>query len=192
MDSQPTIFALIGPKGAGKSTLGRQLEHQLGIEFLDVEAIFRSLDDPTAVAEGYARVADAAGERIDHGLSVSLELTGAAPQTHDLLDTLATQAPVRLVALEAPLAICLERVRNRDASTHLPIAEGIVEKVHALSTALDLPWDLELDTTHPVDTLVAQVAELLPKIRTQQSAVDSAREPISSRKPSTREIQGRT
>ena len=41
-------------------------------------------------------------------------------------------------------------------------AEGIVEKVHALNAALDLPWHLKLDTTHPVDTLVAQVAELLP------------------------------
>ena len=65
------------------------------------------------------------------------------------------------ILAKGPLDVYLERVRDRDPSTHLPIAKGIVEKVHALSSALDLPWDLELDTTEPLAHLVEHVAALL-------------------------------
>lgn len=158
----PTVVVLLGPKGAGKSHLGRLLDRRLGIAFLDVEAIFRAMADPADVATGYATVAQGVDVLLQRQPAVSLELTGAAPPTADLLNTLSRRHTVRLIAVRASLGLCFERIAARDASLHLPADEALIEKVHTLSTALDLDFDLVLENTGiSDDELVARVRAVL-------------------------------
>ena len=37
------VYVLVGPKGSGKSYVGRLLEREFGIEFLSIEEIFVKL-----------------------------------------------------------------------------------------------------------------------------------------------------
>ncbi|MHC4956018.1 MAG: AAA family ATPase [Planctomycetota bacterium] len=140
-----TILALIGPKGAGKTYLGRLLEERLGVVFVDVEAVFRALPDPGRVGEGYDEVARQIAEHLHDAQAVSLELTGAAPEAKALLDHLETLAVLRKVRVLAPLDLCLERIAGRDAGVHLPTSEDVVERVHAISSALELDFDLTIN-----------------------------------------------
>ena len=65
MSDDATIIAIDGPAGAGKSTVGRAVAHELGLEYLDTGAMYRAVTfavlrrgiDP-GDTEDVARVAD--------------------------------------------------------------------------------------------------------------------------------------
>ena len=128
-----TVYVLIGPKGAGKSTLGRLLEERRGVRFLDVEAIF------LALPEAEERVAATGGD-------CSLELTGASPFTEGLLDRLRAGYRTRVVRVAAPLDECQRRVRSR-AGSHLPASDELVERVYGLSDAWEITDAVRVDGT---------------------------------------------
>lgn len=156
-----TVLALIGPKGAGKTHLGRMLERELDVDFIDVEAVFRALPGPRDVAEGYSRVEALVSERLATRPTVSLELTGAAPEAEDLLRRLAEAATLRLVRVQAPLEVCLRRIAQRDASRQLPASEALIRQVHHISEALRLPWDLAVRTDQDSDAAVLDQVQAL-------------------------------
>ncbi|MEM7243953.1 MAG: GNAT family N-acetyltransferase [Acidobacteriota bacterium] len=139
------ILVLLGPKGAGKSFLGRLMESELSVSFIDVESIFLSLDDPRDVTNGYERVADEVAAHSAGGSAVSLELTGASEHADELIERLRGLGSVRLVRVDATLSTCLRRVRDRDASVHLPADEALVETVHAACADSTRDHDLTID-----------------------------------------------
>jgi len=142
-----TVFALIGPKGAGKSFLGRLAERQLGIAFADVEALALSMrsEERSAPYAIYSRVAQRVGKLAALGRDVSIDLTGASPDTARLLAQLEKTFTLRLVKVTAPLEECLRRIAARDPTRHLPADEAMIRKVHDLFTALTLDFDLVIE-----------------------------------------------
>jgi shikimate kinase len=162
----PTILLLVGPKGAGKSHLGTLAEARLGARFLRVEPIFQEVQrNSTATgtardAEGYGRVLEAVAEALAAHDLVVLETTGASPALPLFLEGLRGLGRVRLVAVRAPLDRCLERVRSRDQSVHIPVSDQRVTEINALAAQVELPWDLVLDNGGP-----APEAELLAGLR---------------------------
>ena len=153
---------MIGPKGSGKTYLGRLLQARLAVGFVDVEAVFRGLPDPTRVSEGYDRVAGLVAERLQSEPAVSLELTGAAPETAGLLDGLGRIGTLRRVRVTAPLELCLARIAHRDADVHLPASEEVIRKVHAISDGLELAFDLTIESGRDdEETVLRRVADLL-------------------------------
>ena len=162
MPQEPTVVILVGPKGAGKSTIGRQLSRASGVVFVDVEAIFRQLADPADVAAGYRQVAQEVEARLRQGAIATLEITGAAPQSEALIERLRERSHVLLVRLLAPVDLCWSRVTSRDASRHLPASEELVRRVHAVSEALSWKFDLTIDTAqNDVTRSVSSIRELL-------------------------------
>ena len=141
----PRVVVWLGPKGVGKSFLGRLAEEHFGIRFLDVEAIFLGLpEDRRGGYDGYAQVEEAVGRAHRSGTSVSLELTGASPHTGRLLDHLCSRYGVDVVRVEAPLDLCLQRIQERDASRHLPVGEDIIRKVYEVATSSEFEADLHI------------------------------------------------
>jgi predicted kinase len=141
---EKTVYVLIGPKGAGKSTLGRLLEERRGVRFLDVEAIFLALPEAERRTDlGYRRLE----ERVAAiGGDCSLELTGASPFTEGLLDRLRAGYRTRVVRVAAPLDECQRRVRSR-AGSHLPASDELVERVYGLSDAWEITDAVLVDGT---------------------------------------------
>src|SRR6185369_15828667 len=76
------------------------------------------------------------------------ETTGASKYFASLASEFRTQYNVRLVRVLAPKDICAERIRARNQEQQIPVSEDTIEKMFSLSTALDLPWALELNN-HP-------------------------------------------
>ncbi len=162
-EQDAVVYVLVGPKGAGKTHVGRLAEEKLGITFVDVEALALSQrstgERSTAVL--YRDVVSAVRAALVSAQEVMLEVTGAAPETSTLLEDLRAVARVRLIAVQAPVETCVERVRTRDVSAHLPAPQELVREVHRRSTALGLTYDLQIDNSAASeDDLLAALAAL--------------------------------
>lgn len=142
---------LVGPKGSGKTHVGRLLEAHLGVRFFHVEPLWMeyhaacaAAGRPVSLPEGIARIHPHIADALAEHPRVCVETTGASPEIlHDLL-ALGARAGLLLVRVAAPLPVCLARIRRRDPTHQIPLDEDAVRTVHARSTALDLPFDVVL------------------------------------------------
>ncbi len=149
-----TLFVLVGPKGAGKSHLGAVLQRELGVGFLRVEPIFldviRTLGRGAASErEGFRRVGEEVEGRLATTPALVIESTGASDEFAPFLARLRERHCVMLFAIRAPLDVCAERVRTRDATNHIPVSDDLVAQVNARAVAVSLPWDGEFDNSGP-------------------------------------------
>jgi len=145
------LILLVGPKGAGKSHIGRLIETHFGVPFVHVEPWWMAYHAACAaagrtptIAEGMIHVhPHVAGALAEHGRIV-VETTGAS---RDILEGLLALAPepARLVVrVTAPLDVCLGRVAARDQANQIPMEADGIRQVHALSEALEIHADLVL------------------------------------------------
>ena len=164
-----SVLVLVGPKGAGKSTIGHVLASDLGLHFLRVEPIF--LEVRARLGATHPRVEPVAFQAVLRSLresparydSVCLETTGASVHVPCLLSELRQEARVLLVRVLAAPDQCLARLRSRDASIHIPVSDDQAQRIDALAEAVSLPWTVELDNRDPLDRpfVVATVRDIL-------------------------------
>jgi shikimate kinase len=178
MSGDPKIvYVLVGPKGAGKTHLGRLAERTLGIPFIDVEALARALpeDADRAPYALYEQVECQVELCLRRASEAMLEVTGASPITARLFENLRQSYALRLIQVVAPLETCLARIESRDPSRHLPSTPELIREVHARSIAADFPYDLRLESSR------ASEADLLAGI---QSVREWGARPVADRAPS--------
>ncbi len=153
------LILLVGPKGSGKSHVGKLLESALGVQFFHVEPHWLAYYDECAragrepsIAEGVRRIHPMIAEALETNRHISIETTGASREILDDLLSFRARHPVLLANVHAPLSVCLHRIATRDPSRQIPMDEGGIRQVHELSEALDLDFDVALDTTDLSDT----------------------------------------
>ena len=168
---------LVGPKGSGKSHIGRVLERRLGVHFLKVEPLWmahaarcRAAGREPDIAGGIAAVHPEVTRAIGRHRHVCVETTGASPEILDGLRSLAPPADTLVVRVRAPLALCLERIATRDPSHQIPMDLESIRNVHRLSLAAEVEAALVLDNVALSDREIA-------------SAFDSALAPPSAGPP---------
>ncbi len=156
------IILLIGPKGAGKTTIGKLLAREPDVRFLEVEVISKRVlaTMGNQIDESYARrVFDEIVHEVEsidraHRVIV-LETTGASDHTPHFLDGLRRGHQVRLVRVTAGAETCARRIVERDQSRQIAVSPALVREMHTRSEALQLPWDLEVANDPPLS--VAEV-----------------------------------
>jgi len=164
-----TVVLLVGPKGAGKSTIGDLLSNELGLCFLRVEPLFLELrstlgpSHPEFETRGLASVVEQVKDELSRCDTVCIESTGASAHLPWFLGQLSLHAkvlPVRVLALPDQ---CLTRVRTRDTSIHIPVSDDQVERINALAGLVELPWAAELDNRGPFDpaAICLTIAQML-------------------------------
>lgn len=134
------FIILVGPKGSGKSHIGRTLERALGVLFFHVEPLWMSYyaecaaegRQPT-IEEGIAKVHPRIAEAIRNNPHVCVETTGASPEILNGLLSLCQPAQTLIVKVLAPLALCLERIASRDQANQIPMDPEGIRKVYELS-----------------------------------------------------------
>ena len=146
------LILLVGPKGSGKSHIGRLLEARLGVHFFHVEphwmryhAECAAAGRPVDIAEGIERVRPVLAEALARHTYVCVETTGASPEILADLLALGERFGLLLVRVEAPLALCLERIAARDQTHQIPLQEAQILEVYERSAAVDLPYAFVLD-----------------------------------------------
>lgn len=152
------VLVLVGPKGCGKTTIGRALERHPRTRFLEVEVIAKRVlaGMGNIIDETYARRAfQAILEEVDslartHRIIV-LETTGASDETPSFLDALRRRHEVRLIRVRARPETCAARIAARDATRQIDVPVALVREMHERTEALRLAWDLEVANDPPLD-----------------------------------------
>jgi dephospho-CoA kinase len=133
---------LVGPKGSGKSHIGRVLEQQLGVCFFHVEPLWmayhaecKAAGRQPDIARGVSVVHPRIAEALATSLHVCVETTGASPEILAGLLSLAPPANTLVVRVNAPLELCLQRIAARDQTNQIQMDAESIAQVHALSAA---------------------------------------------------------
>ncbi len=163
------VLVLVGPKGAGKTTIGHILAADLGLHFLRVEPLFLEgrarlgSSHPQLEAVGFQAVLNAVRDALGRDEVVCFETTGASACVASLLEALQSEARVLLVRVLAAPEQCLTRIHSRDASIHIPVSDDQIERINAIAHTVAFPWTAELDNRGPLDraSIVAAVRSLL-------------------------------
>lgn len=172
------FILLVGPKGAGKSHVGRRLAREFGVHFLHVEthwtewreACLRAGVEPT-IAGGIEHVRPFVVRALEEHPRVCVETTGASAEVLRDLRALAPPGDTLLVRVTAGLETCERRIAARSPTHHLPIDPDVVRRVHAASGTLELPFSLVLDNEDLSDGEI--VAAFLPFLGNSSSSCSS-------------------
>lgn len=170
------LVVLVGPKGAGKSTIGQMIESRFNAHFVDVERIairvLRSMGgiiDETYARRAFEEIARAIrAVETDHA-TIVIETTGASDETIGFLHRLISRYEVRLIRVRASAETCAKRVKKRNQSKQISVSDDLIRTMHARSEALILPWDNDIDNDD--ERTVDEIEVLLrPHIRTVRTA----------------------
>jgi shikimate kinase len=148
------LILLIGPKGSGKSHIGRLLQSALGVHFCHVEPLWMAYHancqqagkEPT-IAEGIRSVHPTIVTALAEHEHLCIETTGASAEILDYLLAFGQRTGLLLVRLQVPLESCLDRIARRDPREQIPMETDAIKEVYRLSMALDLPFDLVLENS---------------------------------------------
>ena len=165
-----SLVLLVGLKGSGKTFAGSVLEKYLDVKFLRIEPIFLELlrQAPALTGipleqRGFQIVLAQLDELAQAHSTLCIESTGTAHTFPALLTALRQGFHVLIVHIKAPLEVCIERVRARDQSAHIPVSNQRLREINERALLVNLPWDLEIDNSEFQDekAIVAAVRELL-------------------------------
>lgn len=145
------FILLIGPKGSGKSHIGRVLERHLGVRFFHVEPLWmaylsecREAGRLQVITEGIALVHPEIRRALaEHG-RMSVETTGASQEILDGLMSLHPREKMIVARITASVDLCLQRAETRDTTHQIPMDAETIRNVNAMSEAAWVDADLEL------------------------------------------------
>jgi len=150
-----TIFILIGPKGSGKTYIGSLLQRKLGIPFFRVENIWLRLEEErfsdTYVRKGVSLVEREIDRKCKETDRLITESTAAHEEFYNFLTRLNNKYQVKLIRITAPPDLCLERIKARDSSIHIPVSDDRVEEINRKALSADFPFDLVIDNENGTD-----------------------------------------
>ena len=145
------VYILIGPKGAGKTFLGRAIEKEFQIPFLEVESIAlrvkqeRAFDNADYVREIFKAIETAVRDELSKTTELLFDSTGLSDEFDEMLANLRADFDLRLIRIRADPDVCLERVRARDASGQVPVSESDIRKINSLALKKEFVFFGELD-----------------------------------------------
>jgi predicted kinase len=155
------IYVLIGPKGSGKSYIGRLLQREFGIKFLSIEELFiklqgQGVSTPEVQEKGYKAVEEKVSATLARGTAASFEITVLTPSSRDLLNRLEQQARVEIIRVYAPLELCLERIKTRDTASHIEISQEKIREINQLSAKQQINAKFRIDTSEMTDEQILE------------------------------------
>jgi shikimate kinase len=172
------FILLVGPKGSGKSHIGRILEERLGVHFCHVEPLWmdyyarcRAAGQQPTIPEGMAAVHPHITRALKEHAHVCVETTGASPEILNDLLRLALPAATLAVRVRAPLALCLERIAARDQTHQVPMDTDSIRRMYALSEGAAIQPQLVIDNqTLSAEEIVVGFAGLIAHNPSQRSS----------------------
>lgn len=175
--SKQNIF-LIGPMGAGKTTIGRQLARKLGLRFLDSDRVIeeRTGADITLIFEkegeaGFRRREQAVIDELSLSDNLVLATGGGAVLSAENRQALATRGLV--IYLHSNLASLLERT-GKDHSR--PLLQTAQDPASVLRQILEVREPLYRDTADIViDTSNTSIRNVIQAIISQISHLNENR-----------------
>ncbi|MCC5645659.1 hypothetical protein LC607_22480 [Nostoc sp. CHAB 5824] len=141
-----TLFILVGPKGAGKTHIGTLVNAHTAIKFLPVEPIWVDyLQSGAKDRDGWDIVEEEIDRVFESNDRVMIESLGAGEGFARLHESLKNKYQIKFIKVKCALDKCLERVRNRDSTAHIPISADKVEEYNKIVAQVSYNWDQVID-----------------------------------------------
>ncbi|TMU54677.1 AAA family ATPase [Flagellimonas algicola] len=170
------IFLLIGQKGSGKSYIGELFETYFDIKFIRVEDWAKALKksrnamDGEYVSEVFQTIENGIKESMKRYPSVVFESTGLTPYFDRMLIRLHADFKVMTIGVKANSKTCMERIKTRDASIHIPIPLDQIESINKQVVRKNVQTTYTIENNNESeDTLKEKIAEILKGTGADQS-----------------------
>ena len=129
-----TVFILVGPKGSGKTYIGTLIERKLKVPFFRVEKLWLSFGEINFSEEFIRQGFDVVEKEIDKRLigvnGLIIESTASFDYFYTFLTNLRSRYQVKLVRLQAPRHLCMERIGSRDQAKQVQVSEQMISEMH--------------------------------------------------------------
>jgi len=161
------VIILIGPKGCGKTFIGRAIEKCLGVIFIPMEPLLidylknnPSVETPLP-RHGFDIEEQAVRDTLRIHNSVVFEATGSSVYFPSVIGKLTIDFNVRLVRVLCPLSLCYDRVKNREQDGHFIVDEKKLIDINERAHSAIYDWDLEIknDGTQTENDLLSKIGE---------------------------------
>jgi len=153
-----TVYILVGPKGSGKTYIGRLIEKNLGTKFLSVEPLFlkiiknRDPKDRKYTAEGFQLIEENVDKILEKNNEVIIEQTGASEYFDKIVKIFKEKNYlIKLIKVIYPLEKCKERTKKRNTENQISVSEEIIDEMNKKSESLKLHYDLEINNENSSD-----------------------------------------
>ncbi len=151
------LYMLIGPKGSGKTYIGRLIAKNSLAVFVEAERIWLNLQDGQS---GWQAVEEQIDREFSGNDRVFVESLGAGDEFRAFYTSLKAKYLTKMIRISAGLETCLKRVQERGARDQLPIPLGKVAEYNEIAAAVEFDWVLEIDNEGP-----AAEADILAAIK---------------------------
>lgn len=156
------LYILIGPKGSGKTYIGKRVHRYTDIHFLRVEPIWLALAEGE---DGWQKAEKTIDDLFQSYEKVMIESLGAGEGFKGMLANLKAKYEVRMIKIETELPECLNRVRSRNQQDHIPVSDDKVVVYNEIAAKVEYDWYATIDNNGP-----AEVNDILGIFIDQQQA----------------------
>jgi len=154
------IIILIGLKGSGKTYVGSLLQEKLNIKFFRVENVWLSLKSERLtneyILEGFGLVEREIDKLLLNKNRIIIESTGTTDYFSTFINKLETKYDLKIVKIQTSPELCLQRIKSRDSSNHVPISDDIVKKINQDALKINLKYDLIIDNEKSTDNKILE------------------------------------
>jgi len=159
------IFILVGPKGCGKTFIGTLIQKETGIHFLRVEDIWLSLKSERLsneyITEGFKLVKKNIDQLFTSNSRIVIESTGTSGHFFTFLDILRSSYEVKLIKIVASPDVCVNRIRSRDSSLHVPVSDDMVALINQAALETNLDYDLTINNERTSNNMIIKMFQSL-------------------------------
>ncbi len=173
MTEQPTVIAIDGPAGSGKSTIARALAERLGLGYLDTGAMYRAVT-VAALDKGVDVTDESAVAPLAAGLDLRLEGTRVWADGAEVTAAIRTVETSRAVSEVAKLPAVRQELVARQRAWVAERGGGVVEG-RDIATVVFPHADLKLYLTARPEVRAARRAGEMGQTDADAVAADLAR-----------------
>ncbi len=159
MSNQKILFILIGPKGSGKTHIGRLVDRQTDITFLSVEPIWLALEPNE---DGWKKVEASIDSMFQRHDKLMIESLGAGEGFRNFHACLTEKYPIRMIRVYAALETCFTRVKTRNSTQQIPVSDDQLREYNRIAAEVRYNWDLEIDNDGPAsdEDIIASIQSI--------------------------------
>ncbi len=140
------LLILVGPKGSGKSHIGREIEALFHIKFVRVESVWQDLKERRNdflsldyIREGRQLTLDLIREHLKES-HVCIEASGVSDDWDEYVLNLKSLAEIIFVKVICGLEECKRRAQTRDQSLQVQISDTLFDDMNSKAERVMLNW----------------------------------------------------
>tara|TARA_Y100000310_G_C20151795_1_gene565098 strand:- start:57 stop:548 length:492 start_codon:yes stop_codon:yes gene_type:complete len=161
-----TLFILIGPKGSGKTYIGTLIQKKLNILFFRVEDVWLSIKtnkiDKEYLEKGFSLVEKEIDKQFKKINKLIIESTAAFDYFKIFLKKLESKYNIKLIQVKTPLDLCLDRIKSRDQSIHIPVSDDRIQEINSKAVNVKFDFDLIIENSDiSEDQIIKEFSSLL-------------------------------